>query len=147
VTAITEDPTPKMFWPGGHTQALASYVRCEIPFNDYKPPVLHLKPFKGKRSFDYFFDATRYDELTLTMSNLCNDIGIIKYLGDAEEYVSSVKKYGAERTVDDPEFTVYYQLLSKPGLDLRERPVPTMPITHGAIRIPVCYAVARLELA
>jgi hypothetical protein len=130
VTAITEDRTIKTFWPGGHRQRLASYVRCEIPFaNDLRPPVLRSRAFKGGRPFDYRFDATRYDELTLTMSNLCNCAG--------------ETGYNKEGMVEDAEFSVYYQLVRKPGL--REQPLPTIPNERGA-RYFICFMGARLDL-
>jgi hypothetical protein len=131
VTAITEDPTIKTFLPGGHRQKLASYVRCEIPFaNDLRPPVLRSRAFKGGRRFDYRFDATRYNEVTLTMSNLCNCAGELGYVPDG--------------MVEDTEFSVYYQLVRKPGLI--KKPLPTIPKERGA-RLFICFMMARLKLS
>jgi hypothetical protein len=133
VTAITEDRTDKIFQPGGHTQQIASYVRCEIPFaNDLQAPSLRLRTFRGGRRSSYRFDAQKYDELTLTMSNLCN------CLNDTKNDKKAV--------IDDPEFSVYYRLVKKPGL--RQKPLPSIPkpVPVSGIRIPVCYNLAYLEL-
>ena len=144
VTAITEDPTLKTFDPGGHTQRLASYVRCVIPFeSDLKPPALKLEPFKGIEgpTITYDFNATKY-ELTLTMSNLCNDISMYS------EYDEDERENDGKHPVDvpeDPEFKAYYQFVKGGKLEVDRLPVPKSPVTYGAIRIPVCYTIAQLD--
>jgi hypothetical protein len=131
VTAITEDSDRKTFQPGGHTQKIATYVRCEIPFaDDVKAPVLRTRQFNNGRRFDYRFSAQSYGQVTVTMSNLCN-------------CVNETTEYGPDATSDDPEFRVYYQLV-RTVLD--EEPVPTIPRTSGARQIPVCFSLVRLDL-
>jgi hypothetical protein len=146
VTAITEDPVERTFYPGNYTQPLATYVRCRIPFaDDIDEPILRMRSFGGDTIPDFKFDAHKYNELTLTMSNLCKCV-------DEKEY--SEKEHGEreykkrmndpDNIIDDPEFSVYNMLLA--GTGLTRFPVPTIPLRHGAVRIPLCFSPAQAEV-
>jgi hypothetical protein len=133
VTAVTEDPTPRTFQPGGHTQPIATYVRITMPFaNDLKAPTLKLRAFTGPRRAMYALSGVNYAEVPLMMSNLCNCVK------------QPVKKGLAGSRIEDPEFGLYYELLQKPRPS--QRPLPEIPSKVGGIEVPECYDACRLAL-
>jgi len=130
--AITEDHGVKTFQPGGgHRRPIAAYVQCTIPFaNNLEAPVLRTRQFNNGRLFDYRFDAHGYNQLTVTMSNICN-------------CVNEATEYGPDAVSDDPEFRIYYQLVRTV---LLQEPVPTIVPTRGARQVPVCFAMTQEDV-
>jgi len=142
IKAVTEDFAKKTFEPGGHKQVVATYVKYEADFtNDLIGPILNLKKFVGGRPKSYKFDGQRYDEIHLTMTNLCNCVKPEPPL-----------RTPAGDLVDDPEFGLFYELLKRPPAS-NKRPVPVIPAPPGAgltasfggIRVIQCYNAAKIQ--
>jgi hypothetical protein len=139
ITAVTEDSKVKNFVPGKHAQAIASFVRCEFDFkNDQTAPSLVLRRFGSKRELAYRFDARRYMEIPITMSNLCNCAKPAR-----------PRRIANAGAIDDPEFALYYELLQTRRPNPPPLPVVPLPLTAAGplikgIEIPECYDGSRL---
>jgi hypothetical protein len=132
VTAVTESTHKRTFMPGGHTQKIATYVKCEMPFaDDLHAPTLTLRAFSGGRRVVYKLACQGYSQVKLMMSNLCNCV--------KEPYTN-----GSVGKIDDREFVLYYELLRRPRPG--QRPLPEIKVKLGGADVPECYDPARLAL-